>query len=678
MKYSLFLLFTLQISLLSSALFAQSTKITLGKAPSWVTNNTIDYNKNSLDKEAIDGYIHISSDIQISLSNQSKFFRFCKKIISQSGVQNGSEISIPFDPIYEQLTFHSVRIIRDGESLNRLQLSNIKTIHQEKELKSFIYNGSLDAVLILEDVRQGDVIEYSYTIKGFNPIFKNKFSGTFDLEYSSPIYDLYCKLLVPQGRKMNIKSLNQTIQPVVSIVNGEQVYEWHKTNIPPLHLQDYTPSWYNPYEEVLVSEFNSWKEVNDWALELFPVKTELSDALQKKIAAIKAANSSDSDKVKAALRFVQDDIRYMGFEMGENSHRPAPPSKVFAQRFGDCKEKSYLFCCMLNAMNIESCPVLINTAAKKSIGALLPAPTDFDHATVRVKLDNDYFWFDPTISYQRGSIKKIFFPDYQAGLVVSGSTSELTPITFRNTSSINVTEYFKVADMLGSGTLKVTSAYRGTQADNIRADFNTTSIRELMNSYQKFYAGYYEDIKADSLTYTDDDSSGAFNTIEYYTLPDFWNADKKQNKKFSLASFIINDIIRKPKEKIRKMPFSLSYPAQYKEEVIIDLPENWKVTESESHLKNGGFEYNHKFYCVNKQVFLETNYASNKDHASVDEAPSYFNDLNEYDESASFELTYGDTNTSNTAASASSNKNIFFLIILVVLIGAVVWWSKLK
>ena len=31
-----------------------------------------------------------------------------------------------------------------------------------------------------------------------------------------------------------------------------------------------------------------------------------------------------------------------------------------------------------------------------------------------------------------------------------------------------------------------------------------------MNTYQKFYAKYYEDIKADSLTFTDNDSNGVF------------------------------------------------------------------------------------------------------------------------------------------------------------------------
>ena len=94
-----------------------------------------------------------------------------------------------------------------------------------------------------------------------------------------------------------------------------------------------------------------------------------------------------------------------------------------------------------------------------------------------------------------------------------------------------------------------------------------------MNTYQKFYAKYYEDIKADGLTFTDNDSTGVFVTNEYYTLPKFWTTDKSRGSKFSISSFVINFVLRKPKEKDRNMPFGLTYPAKYQEEVIVELPQ---------------------------------------------------------------------------------------------------------
>lgn len=669
-------LFASILLIVNSATFSQQARPVVSKEPTWISVNNIDYNKTNLDKSARDGYIDISFEKQVSLADKSRYYRSSKKIISKAGVQNGSEVSVSYDPSYEQLIFHSIRLIRKNETVNKLQLSKFKILHQETELTDFIYNGRLNAVLILEDVRQGDIIEYSYTIKGFNPVFKNKYSDEYDLNFGVPLYKIYYKLIVPPGRKVNFKYLNQPPATKISSTNGEQVYEWHNNNVPEMILQDNSPSWYNPYSQVLVSEYNNWKEVNDWAMELFPAKKALSASLQKKIKEIESEYSGDGERVRAALRFVQDDIRYMGIEMGENSHKPADPSKVFSQRFGDCKEKSYLLCCMLNAMQIDARPVLINTVSKKNLYSLLPAPTNFDHVTVRIKLDNESYWFDPTIAYQRGHIKNIFYPDYQAGLVISNSTDSITPILFRNISSVHVKEHFKVDSMSGGGTLTVTSTFRGGEADDIRNEYNSESISKKIKDYEKFYAAYYEDIVADSLTHHDDDSTGIFTTTENYSISNFWTTDAENIKRFSFSAFSINSLIRKPKEKKRTMPFRLVYPAKYTEELIIELPTKWSVTDSETHTRNNAYSANTKFYCINNQVHLETDYENFKDHATKEESSQYFKDMNKFDENASFEITLG-ANALASKGSMNSPTNIFTAVLIMgAMIGGVIWWGK--
>jgi Domain of Unknown Function with PDB structure (DUF3857)/Transglutaminase-like superfamily len=675
MKLHLPFLFLFPLLFISRSLLSQSAKITVAKEPAWITKNNIDYNKTTLDKNAEDGYVDIDFEKQYYLADQSKYVRQSTKIISQAGVQNGSEVSVSFDPSYQQLIFHSIRIIRNGESINHLKISNIKTVHQEKELKNFIYNGTVDAVLILEDVRQGDVIEYSYTLKGFNPIFKNKFTAELDLNFTVPLYEIYYKLIVPAGRKMNFKNLNHSDEPVITSVNGQQVYEWYRKDVPPLVLQDYTPSWYNPYAEVLISEYSNWKEVNDWAAELFPVKKVLSAALLNKIKEIEKAFSNDDEKTQAALRFVQDDIRYMGIEMGVNSHQPADPSKVFAQRFGDCKEKSYLLCCMLRAMNVEASPVLINTVSQHNLNNMLAAPTNFDHVTVRVKLGDTYYWFDPTLAYQRGNIKNLFYPDYQTGLVITDSTADLTSIPFRNVSQQHVKEYFRVTAMSGGGTLTVTSTFHGGDADAMRSEFNSSSTRELMNRFQKFYTSYYEDIKADSVVYKDNDSTGVFISTEYYSIPDFWKTDKGNVKRFSFAAFTINSNLKRVKEKERRMPISLAFPSKYQEELTVELPQEWTVTESETHIKNNCYAYNYKFNCTSNTVHLIADYENLKDHATVDEASSYFKDLNTNEDFASFEISSGDELAKNDQP-RSANNNLFSILLIGAIAGGVVWWTK--
>ena len=673
-----FYLLTLPALLITLTLFSQSSKPGVSKEPAWITKRNIDYSNTSLDKEAQDGYIEMDFENQVYLAEQSEYFRRSKKILSQAGVQNGSEISVSFNPSFQQLIFHSIHILRSGAILDKLKLSNIKIVQQEKELDNFIYNGVLDAVLILDDVRKGDIIEYSYTIKGYNPIFKNKYADEYNMNFSVPLYEIYYKLVVPPGRKMNFKNDNQAPEPVLTTEHGQQVFEWNKKNIAPLPIQDYTPSWYDPNAKILVSEYTSWKEVNDWALELFPVKKELSSGVQNKIKEIETSCHTDAEKAQAALRFVQDDIRYMGIEMGVNSHRPADPSKVFAQRFGDCKEKSYLLSCMLRAMHIDASPVLINTVDKKNLENLLPSSRDFDHVTVRVKLDGVYYWYDPTIAFQRGDIKDLFYPDYQSGLVIADSTTALTSIAFRNNSYQHINEYFRVTDMKGNGTLTVTTTYKGADADRIRDDFNNSSIAELMTSYQKFYASYYEDIKADSITYTDNDSTGIFTSREYYSIPKFWMEEKDNRSIFSFSAFSINSTLRRVKEKQRHMPFSLVFPAKFRETLTIELPRTWTVTESDNQIKNTSYAYNYKFYCVDNIVHLDADYENLKDHVTVEEAPAYFKDIDLSQDFASFEISSGNdlaTAKSTPAGNKSSSNFISFLVIGAIAIG-VAWWNK--
>jgi hypothetical protein len=181
-------------------------KVHVEKEPSWVTVNTIDYSNTSMDKDAEDGYVDVDFEKQISVEQQCTYYRRAEKIISESGIQNASQISESYDPSYEQIFFHTIKIIRAGKLINKLEPSKFKVIQQETELSRSIYNGALSAVLILEDVRKGDVIDYSYSIKGFNPIFKGRFAEDLTAGFSVPVYNMYYKVISSNKRNLTIKN----------------------------------------------------------------------------------------------------------------------------------------------------------------------------------------------------------------------------------------------------------------------------------------------------------------------------------------------------------------------------------------------------------------------------------------------------------------------------------------
>ncbi len=653
--------------------YCQNSKPTISKQPAWVTANTIDYKATSLEKEAEDGYVDLDYEKQVNLSDQSVYVKRSTKILSGAGVQDNSQVSVNFDPTYQQLIFHSIELIRDGVSINKLDLKKIKTIHEEKELDEFIYNGDMESILILEDVRKGDIIQFSYTLKGFNPIFQNRLQQTFYTRLDFPIYNQYFKIIVPPNRKINIRNFNESLAATVNNEKNNTVYEWHSTNIHALHVQDNLPEWYDPYSSIMISEFNSWSEVNNWARLLFPQNITLSAALKDKINKINSSYKTSEEKTTATLRFVQDDIRYMGIEMGVHSHKPASPVKVFDQRFGDCKEKSYLLCIMLQSMGINACPVLINTEYKKTITQWPPAATDFDHCTVRVIINNKVYWLDPTISYQRGSISNISYPDYQYGLVITDTTTALSPIKPQDRGQEDIKEIFTVPEDQGFCYLRVITTYTGSYADGVRSDFNYNSNYEMQKDYLNFYQGYFDNIQADSLTYVDNDSTGIFTTTEYYSIDSFWTS-KGKVRKANFSCYVISDFLKKPKETHRTMPFGLAFPEHYCEEVDVNLPGNdWHLKETKADIHCSSFTMSRKSTVYNNRIVINYDYKRLKDNVTPEETPAYLTALQKINDAQDYEITWGDD--SDTSTSSSGNSTGVVLIILIS-IGFVIRWSQ--
>lgn len=664
---------TFFLMLIPCILHAQKN-ISITKEPSWITVKQPDYTNTSLDKKAEDGYIDVDYERQVNLTSQTEYVHRTLKIISAAGVQNASQLSVTFDPAYEHLAFHSIKVIRNNAIENKLDLSKIKTVHEEDDLENYIYNGNLKAVVILEDIRPGDVIDYSYSTIGFNPIFRGKYAQFFMTGFSVPVYQFYYKLITNADRNITLRSINEAPEPTIKEHNKIKTYEWTKLNAEPVKQEDKTPSWYDPYPQIMVSDYISWKEVNDWALQLFP-SVKPTPALAAETEKINNSNATTEKKIVAALRFVQDDIRYMGIETGIHSHKPATPAKVFQQRFGDCKEKSYLLCTMLQAMHIDATPVLINTDYKKTIQTWLPAAIDFDHATVRVTVNNKTYYLDPTISYQRGSLDDIFYPDYQVGLVLTDTTTALTTIPFKNKSIQEVKDVFTVDNMYGKGKLMVTTISKGFYADNARDNFKNNSYSELLNDYRKFYAYYYEQISADSINTFDDENTGTFTSIESYTIPDFWKFDNGI-KKFDTTPMYVESLVARSKDKRRNMPLEISFPEHCKETVQVTLPEDWKVTESEQHLHNSNFTYDQKFYCIGNKVYIESEYTNLKDHAEPYEAATYFRDVKSFDDNNNFDLTYGVTGKDASSQSSSSNIIISCAVVAGLIFSFVMWSQK--
>lgn len=617
-----FYLIIFSIIILLNDAFARETRPSSQATPTWVTQNTYDYAPTHLDKAAEDGYVDIAAERQYHIPSQSTYNRNVKRVLNDAGVQNSSDISVSFDPSFSRLTFHTINIIRGGKAINCLDLKQFKMVQKETELSRHIYNGAISAELFLEDVRRGDVIDYSYTISGWNPVMSDKFSSFLPTSFAYPFYHVYYKIVTPAARPLQIKDILSKVEFSAATAAGQTVYEWKLADLKPIHEEDKTPVWFSPYNYAMVSEYKSWQEVAEWAMRLYPANIPVSGGLKKLVDEIVERNQTDEGRLLAALHFVQDEVRYMGIEMGTSSHRPHDPAQIFRQRYGDCKDKAYLLCAMLRAMHIAADPVLIASDDRHTIADYLPSPRDFDHVTVRAQLGNKYYWLDPTITGQRGRLEDISFPNYEIGLLVSPNTTGLTTIPLQDKARKQVTETIDIPDMSGNARLTVVSRYWGSEADDARSSFDGSSYSEIQRFYKDYYAPYFNKIEADSITTSDDPATGVFECREYYSLHDIWKIyPDKQNTWF--YAYVINGDFHKPANKSRSSPFAMNYPLRCTEDVIINLPDDWDLKGDEADIECSAFRMKARITYLLRQLRMHYEFETLKDYVDAKELPEY-------------------------------------------------------
>lgn len=160
----------------------QSSKIKTAPEKAWIAVETFD--KSAVPPAGQEGSsYYLLIDEQENISEQEYYTHYAYKILTSEGVQQMSDLSFSFDPAYEQLTLHALRIHRVGAVIDKLP-KDIRTIQREQSMDRFLYDGSLTAVINITDVRVGDIIEYSFTKKGYNPAYSGYVSRKVYFNYT--------------------------------------------------------------------------------------------------------------------------------------------------------------------------------------------------------------------------------------------------------------------------------------------------------------------------------------------------------------------------------------------------------------------------------------------------------------------------------------------------------------
>lgn len=531
--------------------------------PDWIEVEEIPVVSPSDLEKAEDGIFYVLLDRQVRVGERgyAHYWRSVRRVTSQSGLEEAGRLEFVFDPEEDEFHVHSVKVIRDGQEIDRLNPGALKVVRQEPELSDGVTDGDLTVYYEIPDIRVGDVVDYEISWNVESKIWPGEYFGDFSVEWSVPVGFSRSKLILPSEKKLSIADRGAAPRPEISDAGSTRVYQWVRRNPPALRGESETPEAFPTWASVSVSTVAAWREVAETLLNSYESAATLTDDLAARIV---PADGALEDRITAAIRYVQDEIRYVADETGVGSHLPRSPATVVERGWGDCKDKATLLVAILRRLGIEAYVALTDNDAGRALPQLAPSPFAFDHAVVVAIHQGERRWIDATMSLQGGVFPNIESPSFGFGLAIKADVDGLWPIDSMSpdTPSLRTTEAFDFGRKNDEGVeIAVVSEYRGVRADSMRWTLGSDSVDSLSHRYLEYYEGLYPGVeRAGELRISDNRDANEIRVEEKYLLPAAKFAEGELAAAFPIQADAVRNVVSSVSASSRRTPVALPFP----------------------------------------------------------------------------------------------------------------------
>ncbi len=597
--------------------------IGITKKPLWVSNISIDYTKP--DSLRSPKHYHLYDQQFNLIDGYQKYFRHVYTLNDASSIESAADIKIEFDPFYEKLEIHKINVIRSGNTISKLNKKDIQIISSEAEKDNNIYSGTVTALLLLPDIRKGDTIDYSYTIKGMNPVYLNKFSKFIRLGWQINIDHIHVSINTPKNIELKINKFDIDEDVKRQEFENKKVIELDMYNSIAYENEGNLPSWFIPYPYLQVSQYATWSDVSVWANSLFDDEETHSASLTNYISKLMAMDKTSA--INHAINFVQNNIRYLSLNIAENSHKAHSVNEVFENRYGDCKDKAQLLSVILRTIGVRAYPALVSSKNSIFMNHALAGHDLFDHAIVMMKIGNEVTWVDPTITYQGYNYREKYHPDYGLALVVNHEYfSELTRMNKPSPTSVFIEEQIVTADYSSPADWEIKTIFIGSEAEDMRYRLARDGIKKTEKKYLNYYAEKYPEIeKSSDLKIEDDTEKNQITIKEFYSVPGFWDQLNTGEVGFNLDADYMGDYVKLPKTVKRFQPLKIYHPVSINHKVTLLLPEHldWSKVASTENIDDDYVVFKSITSFDNRRFIFENSYKSKNGFISADKIPDH-------------------------------------------------------
>ena len=490
-----------------------------------------------------------------------------------------AKFSISFSPEYETLVLHRVEVRRDGRWSPRFDASRITLARREREFESDMATGVVSALVVVDDVRPGDLVRYTYSRDGENPILGGLAHDEFVLAWVDPILERRVRVVHPPGTKVATRTTGEVAQPVVRRgADGVEVEHVGRA-LAAIAPETEVPPWHRIHPTLQVAPERDWAAVARWGEALYADDAPLPADLEARVAEWRRIEDEPA-RVSAALQAVQDEVRYFSVLLGDSTHRPAMPAETWTRRFGDCKDKALLLSTVLRRLDVPAVPAMVSAGTRRALGDALPAASQFDHVIVRAAVGGRPLWLDPTLSMQRGPLVQRLAPDYGFALPVEPATKALERVELppEAVSRTQVTERFEPIDGGAAMRFTVTTRHAGDAAVRNRVDLGARGVEAIARDFAEYYRRRHDGLEVEQpLAVEDDPATGEIAMREVYRIARPWAASTPSQRGFDLYADTLAGQVPLSGPVARRHPLWRTHPLDLSHVTQFVVPDGWRL-----------------------------------------------------------------------------------------------------
>jgi transglutaminase-like putative cysteine protease len=350
----------------------------------------------------------------------AKTFRRVVQVLTDAGAAQLREQQFGYVPGHQTFTVNWLRVVRPDGSV----VSAAPTQVQESDVPapvstSPVYSDQKIVRMSLSGVTSGTILDAYFTVDDTKPALKGDFAQAYVFTPGSSIERARFILDVPSSITPRIKEENLDFGRSVKVAGSRTRYTWARNKTPMVRSEPFAADSNGVVMRVRVGAPLSWSDVSKWYSDLARERYAATPRLVHIVDSLVTGAKTRDDSIRAVHRWVAQDIRYVGIELGIGGYQPRMPDVVISTGYGDCKDKATLFVAALTHLGMRAFPVLLssNATARRD----LPTPQQFNHEIAAVALPGGGYQFvDLTASFNaygelptriQGGFGLLIFPD---------------------------------------------------------------------------------------------------------------------------------------------------------------------------------------------------------------------------------------------------------------------------